>query len=385
MQEPYQEDEINLLDIFQTLWKRRWLIAGMTLAGLVAALSISLVLPKVYRGEVILEVGQIYNSERGANQDKFEPIEKPETVKAVLESDGMAAKLKQVIGYSGTSKGLQDALDVDIESNPLVILKLELQDRQAIQKGLTFLAEEVIQGQSTQYESLKRVMEVEQRATDAQSRQLSKKIKDNEEKQKKISEKLKNLESKMANIREQIEADRAYQQQVKRQVETAQATIRETQSRMAKLEKKQTSPLDILFLQTSLQNAQNQLNNLQAEVHRVGMDLTNRKNSIATTQMQKGDLRVQILSLSGQNADLQKSIEGLKNHKAVMHHILERSHKTQYRNAPMVGEQPVSPRVKLNTAVGGALTFFFSVMLAFFLEYLERRKDEGTVEHRPSG
>ena len=44
-------DEINLMDYFQVLIKRKWLIILGTLICIIVAAIISLRMPKIYRGE----------------------------------------------------------------------------------------------------------------------------------------------------------------------------------------------------------------------------------------------------------------------------------------------------------------------------------------------
>jgi len=51
-------DEIDLVDLFLIIWKRKWMIVAVTLLVSVAAAGISLVLPAVYRVVTILEPGK---------------------------------------------------------------------------------------------------------------------------------------------------------------------------------------------------------------------------------------------------------------------------------------------------------------------------------------
>jgi len=49
-------DEINLMDYIQVLRKRKWLIILGTLVFVIAAAIISLLMPKIYRGEAIFRI-----------------------------------------------------------------------------------------------------------------------------------------------------------------------------------------------------------------------------------------------------------------------------------------------------------------------------------------
>jgi uncharacterized protein involved in exopolysaccharide biosynthesis len=48
------EDEINLLEYWRIIWKRRWLIIGVVFAAAVLAAGYSLTLPNIYRAEVVV-------------------------------------------------------------------------------------------------------------------------------------------------------------------------------------------------------------------------------------------------------------------------------------------------------------------------------------------
>ena len=52
------EDEINLMDYFQVIRKRKWLIILGTLICMIVAAIISLLMPKIYRGEAIFKIAR---------------------------------------------------------------------------------------------------------------------------------------------------------------------------------------------------------------------------------------------------------------------------------------------------------------------------------------
>jgi uncharacterized protein involved in exopolysaccharide biosynthesis len=54
-----QEDEIDLLEYWRVIWKRRWLIIGVVFTAAVLAAGYSLTLPNIYRAEVVItQVGK---------------------------------------------------------------------------------------------------------------------------------------------------------------------------------------------------------------------------------------------------------------------------------------------------------------------------------------
>ncbi len=64
---PYEEDEIDLLDLWRVIWSGRWFIAGVTFLATAAAVLVSLyVLPVIYRSEAVLAPVQKEQSGLGA-------------------------------------------------------------------------------------------------------------------------------------------------------------------------------------------------------------------------------------------------------------------------------------------------------------------------------
>lgn len=54
----YTDDEIDVRKLFRDLWSGKWLIGGITLASLVIAAVIALLLPNIYRAEALLAPAQ---------------------------------------------------------------------------------------------------------------------------------------------------------------------------------------------------------------------------------------------------------------------------------------------------------------------------------------
>ena len=51
---PPNEGDIDLRDVFRTLWSGKWLIGGVTAAAAIVAVVVSLALPDIYRAEALL-------------------------------------------------------------------------------------------------------------------------------------------------------------------------------------------------------------------------------------------------------------------------------------------------------------------------------------------
>ena len=52
------DDEIDLRELFRTLWAGKWLIGGISFSALVIAVVVALLLPNIYRAEALLAPNQ---------------------------------------------------------------------------------------------------------------------------------------------------------------------------------------------------------------------------------------------------------------------------------------------------------------------------------------
>lgn len=366
------EEEVELIDYLRVIGKRRPLIVGGTLACMIGALGINFWLPKVYQGSMILETGKIYGLAKSDQQEKLELIEDPKSIEAVLKSDSMLYELKKRIDYDRDLKALKRAISVDVKTNPLVVVTLKLSDPQAIVDGLNFLAERIINDHKSKYELTIRTLDGENLAIHEKTKNLTGKIQDNKRKEDELQKKIKNVEAQILIESGQINTDNAYQKIVEDQIKTIMEAIAESKKRIADLDLKAASPLEILFLQTTLQNHDLRLADFKKEINDLRQRESERQKQIAERQKQMADLRNQITDLRSQSADLESQIQDFKRTILTLENFQAISENTRYRSQPVVLENPVSPRKGLNTVIAALIGFMTTLMLAFFLEYLEQ-------------
>ncbi len=136
--------EVELIDYLRVIWKRKRLILTGTLASMSAAFGASLLLPNIYQGSMVLEVGKVYSVTRADQQEKMELIEDPKSFETILLSNDTLQQMKGHIGDDIDIQTLRRAIEVDVKSNPLAVVSLKLREPQAIVRGLNFLAERII-------------------------------------------------------------------------------------------------------------------------------------------------------------------------------------------------------------------------------------------------
>ncbi|MCI4462736.1 MAG: hypothetical protein JHC30_01025, partial [Caldisericum sp.] len=69
-------------------------------------------------------------------------------------------------------------------------------------------------------------------------------------------------------------------------------------------------------------------------------------------------------SMLSKKMDLENTVTDLKSQLSI-------SHEFEYLQQPYVSDTPVKPNKKLNILVSGVAALFFSILLAFFLEYMQ--------------
>lgn len=96
------ENETSLIDLWNILARRKWVILAGLLFGITAALASLLFIPEKYRFHTSIVLGQlIINS---TNQIEFLPIDTPETVLAKLNEGYIPQIMEQAVKKSGNSK-----------------------------------------------------------------------------------------------------------------------------------------------------------------------------------------------------------------------------------------------------------------------------------------
>lgn len=83
------DDEIDLVDLFLILWKRKWLIVIVTLLVTIVAAGISMIMPKVYEITAILEP---------ASDAEGKLVENPQAVKETITGGAYDLKIASSIG-----------------------------------------------------------------------------------------------------------------------------------------------------------------------------------------------------------------------------------------------------------------------------------------------
>jgi uncharacterized protein involved in exopolysaccharide biosynthesis len=181
------DDEINLVDLFLMVWKRKWMIVAVTLLVTSAAAGLSLVQPEVYeitailvpakdsKGKLVENPQAIRENIVNGSYDRFLaeeldlPLEKIPAIKVAIPKDTDLVKIsvessdpeRAVLVVDKVLKGvdadIQKLLDLEIKLTKNRITEAQLEDESLVEQI------KLINKQITQFESIVSDMEKERK------------------------------------------------------------------------------------------------------------------------------------------------------------------------------------------------------------------------------
>ena len=311
-----RQENTELIDYLGIIWKWRLLIILITVVCVITSGVVSFVLPKIYQSSAILEVGRVPRY-RGASREQIEPIEDIESVSEVLESDEMLSKIRGKLNLQTSLGGIRARLDVEpilgkyIGSRlqaRLIKITFEDQDPQLTVDVLNTFSDSLMEQHLKEYQAS-----------------------------------IESLDEEINNSQDEINLQDNYQKVVREQIKVADKAIAETRKELSELSLKNISPLEVLFLRSTLRDQEERI----ADFHR--------------------ELK-----------DVELSMQHLKDKIVYLEHMRAVSENTKVRNKPIKPDGPVRPRKKLNAIIGGVVGLVAAIILAFFFEYLQtvRKREE---------
>jgi len=312
------QENTELIDYLGVIWKWKLLIILITVVCAVTSGVVSFVLPKIYQSSVIVEVGRVPRH-RGTAREQIEPIEDIESVSEVLESDEMLSKIKEKFNLPATLGGIRARLDVEpilgkyigsrLEAR-LIKITFEDQGPQLTVDVLNTLSDSLMEQHLKEYQAS-----------------------------------IESLDEEINNSQDEINLQNDYQKVVREQIKVADKAIAETRKELSELSLKNISPLEVLFLRSTLRDQERRI----ADFHR--------------------ELK-----------DVELSMQHLKDKIVYIEHMRAVSENTKVRNKPIKPDGPVRPKKKLNAIIGGVVGLVAAIILAFFFEYLQtvrvRKREE---------
>jgi LPS O-antigen subunit length determinant protein (WzzB/FepE family) len=328
-----EENEVQLIDILNVIWKRKWLIIIATLLCVIMAGVVSLLLPKKWEINMIILPSKFYIKTAGG---EFEEIE-------VIAPKQIAGQINQA-SYNSL---IAAELNLDIRDFPKLqaenirnmdFVRISIKDIEA-KKAIRIL--------NSLFIHLKRDLDAK---ADIEIREIDAKIKSKEVEKRSIDKEIKAFKNKLNNV-----------EQRKKEIEGEIGKIKE---RIKLLEKEQR----LILKKDNRSEAENLAILLYSGEMHQGLQYHNTLTELLDgKRKEEENISLEI----GKKAEKIKQIE---NEISNLNETKRRVDFTKLIKEPTVSVSPVSPKKKLNIIIAGILGLIVFTMLAFFLEYIEKQR-----------
>jgi len=319
-------EEIDLMDYVKVILKRKWLILAVFFGAAIVAGVFSFLMPKVYKIDTSLEVGQIAG----------EAVEVPGQVVEKIKSDvyGIFVREKLQIPEEKYPKiKIENPKDTNLIT--LVIESAKPPESKNILEAINNL---ILAEHQEKIKTKKELIGQDIKTTEDKIKLAESDIEKTKNKIEPINEDIKRIENKIANAEEEKE-------NLEAKVDALQKVLPYQQDPGT---------------QFALFDTKEKLANKKQEIENLYLTINSLKRSKEDLDVQINSIKTSIESLNAQINALKASLDEIK--------------PTQVIKSPTVSEKPVKPNKKLNIAIAGILGLFVGVFLAFSQEWWEKSK-----------
>ncbi len=384
--QPTSEDEINLLGYWRLLWKRRWLIGSLCTTAVITTMIVSLMMPKIYESTATL-LPQLASGQDGGLGALFAssatgsaaqslgialprmPATSTDIFAAMLKSRTMADDLIERLDLMDyyEAKTMHDARNAlrgatRIKETREKVIEITVEDKDAQR------AAEIANFYVTNLDRLNRALSVskasqnrafiEQRLEDTRARLIT------------AEETLKTFEIKNKTVA--VEAQSHAMISAAAHVQ-AQISAHEVQLEVMKSYLALDNP-EVARVRSSIEELRKQLYLLESGRNGKGMLPGDRLHPAMIT----------LPDLALQYARLMRHLKVQETLFSLLTSQLEQAKLAEARDTPTVqvldsavpAEKKSKPKIRLNMMMAGVLSLFLGIFLTFFLEYLERIREQ---------
>ena len=379
-----EEDTIGLIDLLRVVWRWKWMIILLTTVCMVAAVTISIMMPRVYRISIAIEPSVIGVDESGkymylnSSQNIAEKINEGvynQRIEEKLKIDPLREKLEFKVGTQKdadfikvTSEWEEDKIDLGLKVLEQLYSLLAkdyenaIEDKRSDYDKQILLEQTKIQGIETQRKDI--------------DKQIALKLND-------IQEKKNQIKLQQANLSITTQRRKELIQEIK---EVKDNTEKIVQQRDAVLQQKgNADDISLLLYSTTIQQNVAYFNQLNNQINRLMTEEENIGAEIEKLNKEIDDIKTEIERLKLQKTEgLQTKIDDTK--ARIDRLILQKDliENIKLIQPPEVSPRPIRPKKKLNVILAGFVGSFISIFLAFFIEYLQRMKSYPQAFGAPS-
>ncbi|MCG2779075.1 MAG: Wzz/FepE/Etk N-terminal domain-containing protein [Desulfobacterales bacterium] len=328
------DDEIKLMDCLKVIWKWKKLIILGTIVIVIVAGVISFLMPKVYSIQMVLEPGILKVSE----DDQNIYAESQKNIKALIETgvfDRDILKSLKVPNRGHIPKFLHYKVTVPIGSNAIII-SYQTPD---VNLGVDILKKlsELLQNRHSQlgirYKN-KLMIEIQAKKTEVPNLVAEKEA---------SKQMIKNMDKRISGLVSEISDMK----------KNTKSLIKERNQLVLKGNNKQ----DILSII------------LYANILQQDLTFTSiLNNDLEQLVLKRDEEKVYVENLKNKIAILDQEIKSMDYKKMHIQNI-------QIIQPPTRNPYPIRPKIKLNVTLATLVGLFVMLLLAFFLEYIQRHRD----------
>jgi capsular polysaccharide biosynthesis protein len=398
------ENEIELIDLFDVIWKRKWLIIIPSIVCMVVSAAISLFLPKIWEVDAIMLPSKFFVQ---TEQGRFEEV-------VVTDPKQIAGQINQ------ESYNALIAAELNLNINRFPNLKAEnLRDTKLVR--IIVRDQNIPEAKSilnSLFKHLKteldKKIEVETKSIDTDITTKENSIKDMENgiktKENDIKKKNNEIELKSLDIQsKEIEKDR-----IKQEIESDQNKLKISEERIGGIEaemksvkgrideldqqlkkviaekKEGAEAISLLLYSNEVQQNLRYYNTLDQNLSlervaqenlRFGVKENQEKirqtdNQISQTNTEKQIILTEISTIMNQIENIKNTINTSQSEIKLLGEKKLRIDYTQLVKEPTSSIYPVSPRKKTNILIAGIFGLMIFTVVAFFLEYIKKQRTQ---------
>ena len=319
-------EEIGLMDYVKVLLKRKWLILAVFLGAAIVAGIFSFILPKVYKIDTSLEVGQVAGG----------VVENPGQVVEKIKGDVYGIFVREKLGIPEIE--YQKIKTENPKDTRLIKMAIESASPPKAKNILEEINNLILAEHQEKIKVKKGLIEQDIKTTEGKIKLTESDIERTKNKMKPIDSDIERIENKIV-----------FAEEEKKNLE-------------AKIE-----ALEKVLVYEQTPGTQFALFDTKEKLANKKQEIENLYLTINSLRKSKEDLMIQINSLKENIENLNAQINALKA-------SLDDIKPTKIVKSPTVSGSPIKPRIKLNIVIAAVLGLFVGVFLAFFQEWWEKSK-----------
>jgi capsular polysaccharide biosynthesis protein len=327
------ENEKELIDYINVIWKRKWLIIIPTFILVIAVGVYSFLLPPVWEVNALIQPGKYIVQTEGG------------TYKEILVADP-----KQITGQineASYNNIIAAELNLDIREFPK--LKADnIRDTKLVR--ISIKENDVEKAKLILYSLFNHLKRELDKKVDVEIKGIDSKIKSKEIENLRIEEEIKAHKNKLNIVKQRKKEIEEEVIDIRKRVE---ALEKEQSSSLKKEKRSESESLAMLLYSNEIQQSlryHNTLNEL-----------------LSSKKIQEENINLEMKNKEKRIKQLENEIDNLSERKGRIDY-------TQFIQEPTSSLSPVSPKKKQNVTIAGVLGLFIFTILAFFIEYLEKQK-----------